>query len=59
MSFKSVWGFDPEEAIQAQRRFRGEIGTLEFTYNSVEQQAAKIPPDVQSQIAELFRMFRS
>ena len=30
MSFKSVWGFDPYEAIQAQRLFRRKLGTQEL-----------------------------
>ena len=59
MSFKSVWGFDPEEAIRAQRVFREQIGTQDSAYSSVEEQAARIPPDVYSQIAELFGMLRS
>ena len=59
MSFKSVWGFDPEEAIRAQRVFREQIGTQDSAYSSVEEQAAQIPPDVDSQIAELFGMFGS
>ena len=59
MSFKSVWGFDPGEAIRAQRVFREQIGTQDSAYSSVEEQAAQIPPDVDSQIAELFGMLRS
>ena len=59
MSFKSVWGFDPEEAIRAQRVFREQIGIQDSAYSSVEEQAAHIPPDADLQIAELFRLFRS
>ena len=58
MSFKSVWGFDPEEAISAQRVFREQIGTQDSAYSSVEEQAAQIPPDADLQIAELFGIFR-
>jgi len=57
MSFRSVWGFDPYEAIQAQRLFYREIGTQESGYNSAEEQAAQIPSDVRSEIDELWRMF--
>lgn len=57
MEFKSVWGFDPEEAIQAQRQFRGEIETQESGYSSAEEQVAQIPPDALSQVEELFRIF--
>ena len=59
MSFKSVWGFDPEEATRAQRVFREQIGTQASAYRSIEERAAQIPPDVDSQVAELFRLFRS
>jgi hypothetical protein len=58
MSFKSVWGFDPYEAILAQRLFRRKLGTQEFGYNSAEQEAAQIPHDVRSQVEELRRLFR-
>jgi hypothetical protein len=57
MSFKFVWGFDPYEAIQAQRRFQKELGTRESAYNSAEKEAAQIPHDVRSQIDELRRLF--
>ena len=57
MSFRSVWGFDPDEAIQPQRLFNREIGTQESGHNSAEQQAAGILPDVRSQIDELWRLF--
>jgi len=59
MSFKSVWGFDPEEAFQAQLRFRRTLGVQESGYNFAEQQAAQIPPDVRSQIEELWRLFHA
>jgi len=57
MSFMSVWGFDPYDAIRAQRLFNMQIDTQESGYNSAEEQAAQIPPDVRSQIDELWRMF--
>jgi hypothetical protein len=59
MSFKSVWGFDPEEAFQAQLEFRAGLGIQESGYNFVEEQAAQIPPDVRSQIDELWRLFHA
>jgi len=58
MSFKAVWGFDPDEVIRAQRVRRAEPDTHEFTHNEIEEQAARIPVDVFSQIYELRRMFR-
>jgi len=57
MSFKSVWGFDPYEAIQAQRLFQRELGTEESEYNSVEEEAAQIPQSIRLQIDELWRLF--
>jgi hypothetical protein len=59
VSFRSVWGFDPEEALHAQQLFRERIGAQESAYCSVEEQAAEIPPDANLQIDELYRMFRS
>jgi hypothetical protein len=57
MSFKSVWGFDPDEVIRVQSLLRREPDSDESTYGADEQRAARIPPDVQSQILELRRMF--
>ena len=59
MEMKSVWGFDPDEAMRAQRLFRGEPAEEESAYNDREQHAARIPADAASQIYELCRMFRS
>jgi len=56
MTIKSVWGFDPEEAIQAQQSFRARI-SQEVSYSLVYEEGAQIPPDTHSQIEELFRMF--
>ena len=58
MSFKSVWGFDPDEVIRAQRERYVEPDTHESTYNEREEHAARVPVDVYSQIYELRRMFR-
>jgi hypothetical protein len=57
MSFESVWGFDPDEVIRAQNLLRGKPDADESTYSADEQRAARIPPDVHSQILELRRMF--
>ena len=57
MSFKSVWGFDPDEVIRAQSLFRRELDADESMYGADEQRAARIPPDVHTQILELRRMF--
>lgn len=58
MSFKAVWGFDPDEVIRAQSLQRAEPDTHESTYSEIEEQAARIPVDIHSQIYELRRMFR-
>ena len=55
---KSVWGFDPDEVIRAQSLLRREPDADESTYGADAQQAARIPPDVDSQILELRRMFQ-
>ena len=57
MSFKSVWGFDPDEVIRAQNLLRREPNADESMYSVDEQRAAHIPPDGHSQILELRRMF--
>ena len=58
MAFKSVWGFDPDEVIKAQRFVPREADAFEAAYEPVEERAARIPPDINSQIYELRRMFR-
>lgn len=58
MSFKSVWGFDPDEASNAQRMFRGELETDDLAYNAEEERAARIPSDMYAQVYELRRMYR-
>ena len=58
MSFDSVWGFDPEEAIKAQDLVRAERETDSFSYNADDQRAARMPSDEDSQIYELRRMYR-
>ena len=58
MSFMSVWGFDPDRAIKAQGFFPSEPEPDNFAYSAAEEQAARIPSDVDSQIYELRRMYR-
>ena len=45
MSFKDVWGFDPNEAIRTQSLFRHDSNRDESMYNEDEQRAARIPVD--------------
>jgi len=40
MSFMSIWGFDPEEAFNAQRAFLERIRGHEFGYSLTEEQLA-------------------
>jgi len=58
MSFKSVWGFDPDEVLKAQRFVPPEQDVFESGYGADEERAARIPADIDSQIYELHRMFR-
>jgi hypothetical protein len=58
MSFKSVCGFDFDEVIRALSLLQREPDADESMYGADEQRAARIPPDVHSQILELRRMFR-
>ena len=74
MSFKSVWGFDPDESpyqaliatqvlprtlvMKAQPFVPREPDVFESAYEVDEERAARIPPDINSQIYELRRMFR-
>jgi hypothetical protein len=62
MSFESVWGFDPDEVIRVQSLLRrgpdtGDSDAGQSVYGVEEERAARMPPDVQSQILELLRMF--
>ena len=58
MSFEAAWGFDPRKAMESEGLPVSEVETDKFTYSAAEQQAARIPPDMQSQIYELRRMYR-
>jgi hypothetical protein len=46
MSFKSVWGFDPDEVMKAQRFVSPEPDVFEPAYEADQERAARIPPDV-------------
>jgi hypothetical protein len=56
--FQGGLGIDPDEVIRAQSLQRAEPDTDESSYNDLEEQAARVPADVYSQIYELRRMFR-
>lgn len=61
MLFKGVWGFDPEEALRAQNRFRQtgmseSIGPVEEIHCKACNEA-RIPPTRDLQVSELQRMF--
>jgi hypothetical protein len=59
MLFKGVWGFDPEEALRAQNRFRQTVsehgGLVEIDCNHCNE--LRIPETRDLQVSELQRMF--
>ena len=55
MAFESVWGFDPDRAIQSEDLSQSESDT---NYSADERRAARIPPNVDAQVYELRRMYR-
>jgi hypothetical protein len=57
MSFKSVWGFDPDEVIRSQELRRRESNIDEPEYEPADQRPPSMPLDVDAQIYELRRMF--
>jgi hypothetical protein len=57
MSFKSVWGFDPDEVIRYQKLTRRELSIDESTHEFADQSTPNMPLDVDAQINELRRMF--
>jgi hypothetical protein len=57
MSFQSVWGFDPDEAIRAQELSRSKPNVDGFAYDCVAQLPPNVPFDVDAQICELRRLF--
>jgi hypothetical protein len=58
MSFESTWGFNPDEAIEAETSRGSEEEADDFPYSAAEERAARIPSDEAGQIYELRRMFR-
>jgi hypothetical protein len=58
VGFKSVWGFDPDEVIRAQKLSRTQPDPAELVYDANEEQAVLIPSEIDSQIYELRRIFR-
>jgi hypothetical protein len=58
MSYYHFWGFDPDEVTNAQRFVPRDPDVSESAYEADEERAARIPPDINSQIYELRRMFR-
>lgn len=55
MSFKSVWGFDPDEVLRAQK-----LGRREPDVDASEEQwPPHMPLDVSVQMYELRRMYGS
>jgi hypothetical protein len=59
MSFESVWGFDPDEVIRAQKLDRREPVVDESEHDSEERRSPGMPLDVYVQMYELRRMFGS
>jgi hypothetical protein len=58
MSFKAVWGFDPDEVERARAAFSQRTDSDKSAHNIAEEQAARIPPSPNFQIYELRRIFR-
>jgi hypothetical protein len=64
MSFKAVWGFDPEEIEKAKQRCQladdspCELGAERPNWDFASDDWAEIPSRVEAQINELRRMFR-
>jgi hypothetical protein len=61
MSFKAVWGFDPDEVLKAQKRFmqpRALASIEEGADVDYEAESVPTPTGRDSQVAELWRMFR-
>jgi hypothetical protein len=59
MSFKSVWGFDPEE-VSRSKEFKRRDPNIDSSEHEFEDQSPpNMPFDVHAQINELRRMFES
>jgi hypothetical protein len=60
MSFRGVWGFDPDEALRVQNAFRRSIATANDADEIIRDPRgeATIPRSRASQVHELQRLFR-
>ena len=61
MSFKAVWGFDPEEVLKAQKQFvqlQASVSNEDVAEGDCEPEVIPMPTGRDSQVAELWRMFR-
>ena len=57
MSFKSVWGFDPDDVSNSTKPREQNPEILTNKHLASEQEAAGIPNEVWAQIDELWRIF--
>jgi len=58
MSFKDVWGFDPEEMARCEFAEELETTQEEGSSNDSEHRTPRIPPQEEAQVYELRRLFR-
>ena len=58
MGYREVWGFDPDEAAQAQSRFRAILDGGGVWHDRDEEINAVIPETVREQIHALEILFR-
>jgi len=59
MSFKAVWGFDPEEVLKAQKQFvQLQASVSNEGEGDGEPEVIPMPSGRNSQVAELWRLFR-
>lgn len=58
MSFKAVWGFDPEEVMKEQRTFQREADRVDPCAEDGFEDMAVAPFGDDAQVYELRRMFR-
>jgi hypothetical protein len=56
MSFKSVWGFDPDEVRRSQELKQQESNLDDSEHEFADQSPPNMPLDVDAQINELRRM---
>ena len=61
MSFKAVWGFDPEEVLKAQKQvvqLQASVSNEGVAEGDCNREMIQMPTGRDSQVAELWRMFR-